>query len=185
MTNTFTSPQFLKALAFAADKHKSQRRKGEEGIPYINHCIEVALLLNQVGKVEDEELLIAALLHDTIEDTNTKAEEIEQAFGERVRDIVLEVSDDKSLPKAVRKQLQIEKAAQKSPEARTLKLADKICNIRDIILHPPKNWPTERKLDYLAWAAKVIDQIRGAHPALEALFDEWLEKGKAYFQANS
>ena len=124
--------QLITALAFAADKHKNQRRKDAEASPYINHPIALAnLLLNEAG-VEDQRVLIAAVLHDTIEDTDTTEQELVKHFGKDVADIVLEVTDDKALPKAERKRLQIEHAAHISRRAKLVKLADKICNLRDI-----------------------------------------------------
>jgi GTP diphosphokinase / guanosine-3',5'-bis(diphosphate) 3'-diphosphatase len=117
-------------------------------------------------------VLCAAVLHDTIEDTETTAAELENRFGPRISSIVVEVTDDKSLPKQVRKQLQIEHAANASREAKLVKLADKICNLRDILSAPPAGWPAERKQAYFDWAAQVVANIRGIHPGLEAAFDE-------------
>ena len=129
--------QLITALAFAADKHKNQRRKDADASPYINHPIALAnLLLNEAG-VEDQRVLIAAVLHDTIEDTDTTEQELVRYFGKDVADIVLEVTDDKALPKAERKRLQIEHAAHISRRAKLVKLADKICNLRDITASPP------------------------------------------------
>ncbi|MDX2306263.1 MAG: HD domain-containing protein [Microscillaceae bacterium] len=177
-------PKILKALEFAAEMHKKQKRKGEEDIPYINHCIHVARLISDVGQIQDENLLIAAILHDTLEDTEAQPRDILTLFGKPVLDIVLEVSDDKSLPKAERKRLQIETAAKKSSNAKILKIADKISNIRDIIDHPPKDWSIKRRLEYLDWSAQVIDQIRGANDPLEALFDQYLQEGKNLLNSN-
>ena len=130
----------MTALAFAADKHKNQRRKDADASPYINHPIALAnLLLNEAG-VEDQRVLIAAILHDTIEDTDTTEQELVKHFGKDVADIVLEVTDDKALPKAERKRLQIEHAAHISRRAKLVKLADKICNLRDITASPPAGW---------------------------------------------
>lgn len=163
---------FLKALRFAAHKHRDQRRKDAEASPYINHPIDLAnLLCNEVG-ICDAELLCAALLHDTLEDTDTTAEEVEQAFGQRIRDLVMEVTDDKRLPKWERKRLQVAHAAHLSPKAKLVKLADKICNVRDVVHKPPSQWPLERRQGYFDWAKQVVDQLRGIHPELEALFDE-------------
>lgn len=164
--------QLMTALAFAADKHKNQRRKDAEASPYINHPIALAnLLLNEAG-VEDQRVLIAAVLHDTIEDTDTTEQELVRHFGKDVADIVLEVTDDKSLPKAERKRLQIEHAAHISRRAKLVKLADKICNLRDIAASPPADWSIERKREYFDWAKSVVDELRGVHPGLEHLFDK-------------
>jgi len=159
------------ALEFAADKHRHQRRKGEEASPYINHPIELVHVLVHEGNVEDLDVLCAALLHDTIEDTKTTREELAAAFGETIAEIVAEVSDDRSLEKAERKRRQTEHAPHLSPRAKLVKLADKICNLRDINRHPPRDWPLQRKQDYFDWAKSVIDGLRGANPNLEAVFD--------------
>lgn len=168
----------LKALRFAAGRHNDQRRKDAKSSPYINHPIEVAETLWRVGEVRDEVLLVAAILHDTIEDTDTTSEEIEKEFGKEVLDLVLEVTDDKSLPKQTRKQLQIEHAPHKSRKAKLLKLADKINNIHDIIKSPPSNWSLERRQEYLLWTEKVVAGLRGVHPKLEGQYDELLAEGK-------
>jgi guanosine-3',5'-bis(diphosphate) 3'-pyrophosphohydrolase len=161
----------FRALAFAAHKHRDQRRKDAEASPYINHPIALAEVLAGEGGVADPEVLAAALLHDTIEDTDTSLEELRREFGGRVAAMVAEVTDDKNLPKAERKRLQIEHAAGISPGAKLVKLADKICNLRDVSDRPPAQWDLQRRQEYFEWAKKVIDQLRGAHPKLEAAFD--------------
>jgi guanosine-3',5'-bis(diphosphate) 3'-pyrophosphohydrolase len=161
----------LKATQFAAEKHKNQRRKDAEASPYINHPISLANVLANEGGVTDPVVLCAALLHDTIEDTNTTADELRELFGNAITNVVLEVTDDKSLDKAKRKQLQIEHARHASSQAKLVKLADKICNLRDIAATPPADWTQERKDQYFDWAKAVIDGLRGEHPQLEALFD--------------
>ena len=161
----------LKALAFAAFKHRDQRRKDPEASPYINHPIALADVLVNEGGVSDVEVLCAALLHDTVEDTATTHEELAAAFGERIAGIVAEVTDDKALPKAERKRLQIEHAAQLSPAARLVKLADKICNLRDVAERPPVSWDLARRREYFDWAKRVVDNLRGINPSLERAFD--------------
>ena len=131
-----------------------------------------------VAEVRDINLLVAAILHDTIEDTNTTAEEINAEFGEDVLALVLEVTDDKSLPKETRKQLQVEHAPHKSERAKLLKIADKINNIRDIIKSPPESWSMERRQEYLLWSEKVVAGLRGASPELESQYDALLAQGK-------
>ena len=165
---------FLKAVKFSAEKHRRQRRKDKQASPYINHPIEVAEILWTTGNVNDITVIVAALLHDTLEDTDTTPDELRIHFGEDVLALVLEVSDDKTLPKPERKRRQIEKAPFLSPRARLLKLADKICNIRDIANFPPHNWSWQRKFEYLEWAASVIDGLRGVNRELEIHFDETL-----------
>ena len=162
----------LKALAFAAHKHRDQRRRDPEASPYINHPISLANVLCNEGHVTDTEVICGALLHDTVEDTDTTPEELLQEFGLAIRDIVLEVTDDKTLPKAERKRLQIEHAAHASPKAKLVKLADKICNLRDIAVSPPVEWSLARCQEYFDWAKEVIDGLRGVHEGLESVFDD-------------
>ena len=161
----------FKALAFSAEKHSKQKRKDIDKSPYINHPISLANILAKRWVI-DENVLCAAILHDTIEDTKTTADELRKHFGEKITSIVLEVSDDKSLEKEVRKQLQIDHAASLSREAKLVKLADKIANITDIINTPPVNWSKERKQEYFAWAKAVVDNLRGVHQGLEGEFDD-------------
>jgi len=161
----------FRALAFAAHKHRDQRRKDAEASPYINHPIALAEVLAGEGGVADVEVLAAALLHDTIEDTATTAAELRAEFGERIAAMVEEVTDDQNLPKAERKRLQIVHAAGLSPGARLVKLADKICNLRDVADRPPAKWDLQRRQEYFEWARRVIDGLRGTHPKLEAAFD--------------
>lgn len=168
----------LRAIDFAARKHRDQRRKDEEASPYINHPISVSLLLAQVGEVTDPEVLAAAILHDTLEDTETNGEELEEKFGQRVRNLVEEVSDNKSLDKQRRKQLQVEDARDLSPDAVLIKLGDKIANVLDVTYSPPKNWPLERKKEYLDWAEAVVNNCPRVNSALESHFAEVLQQGR-------
>jgi len=161
----------LKALHFAAEKHRHQRRKGAEASPYINHPIAVAHTLSVVGGVTDLSILAAAVLHDTVEDTETTQEELAQQFGEDTASIVAEVTDDKSLPKAERKRRQIAHAPQLSNAAKLVKLADKLCNVTDIVERPPE-WPQWRKDEYVRWAGEVVEGLRGTNEALEIRFDQ-------------
>jgi guanosine-3',5'-bis(diphosphate) 3'-pyrophosphohydrolase len=173
-------PSILRAAAFAAERHRDQRRKGKDASPYINHPLALARLLADECREHDPKVLVAALLHDTVEDTATTFAEIEQLFGAEVAAIVREVTDDKSLPKAERKRLQVERAAHASRAARLVKLADKICNLRDLSNAPPTDWTRERLREYFDWAKAVVERIRGTHPQLEALFDrEYLRKPPA------
>jgi GTP diphosphokinase / guanosine-3',5'-bis(diphosphate) 3'-diphosphatase len=162
----------IRATAFAADKHRNQRRKDAEASPYINHPIALANVLAHEAGVDDVTVLAAALLHDTIEDTATTSQEVEATFGAEIAGIVVEVTDDKSLPKAERKRAQIEHAPHLSQRAKLVKLADKICNLRDMSDCPPADWPLERRREYFDWARQVIDGVRGTHSQLEALFDD-------------
>lgn len=164
--------KLIQAIHFAADRHRNQRRKDVEASPYINHPIALTNVLANEAFIEDDRVLIAAILHDTLEDTETTETELVRLFGQEITAIVLEVTDDKTLPKAERKRLQIEHASTISRRAKLVKLADKICNLRDINANPPSNWPEERKREYFEWAKAVVDGLRGVHPALEHLFDE-------------
>ena len=171
MSNHDDTGALVRAIAFAADKHRNQRRKDKDASPYINHPIALAdILVNEAG-VTDIQTLCAAILHDTIEDTETSAGELEEVFGGEIAGIVLEVSDDKSLDKQERKRLQIEHAAHASIKARLVKLADKISSLRDVHSSPPTSWGLERKQEYFDWARQVIDQLKGTDSTLEALFD--------------
>lgn len=162
----------LTALEFASIKHRDQRRKDAEASPYINHPIALAKVLSAEGRIIDTKIICAALLHDTIEDTETTAEELQAQFGKAITKIVLEVTDDKNLPKAERKRLQIEHARHPSKPAKLVKLADKICNLRDILYNPPAKWPLKRKQEYFDWSKAVIDQVQGTNKKLEKIFDE-------------
>jgi guanosine-3',5'-bis(diphosphate) 3'-pyrophosphohydrolase len=178
--------KLLQALKFAADKHRDQRRKGAHQPPYINHPIEVCEQLIRVGKVEDLNILLAALLHDTVEDTDATPEELETLFGKQVREIVAEVTDDKSLPKAARKEKQVEHAPHLSVEAKQVKLSDKISNIREIGNDPPADWSRERKLEYLAWGERVINAgLRNVNADLEKLFDETTQTARTKIEAEN
>lgn len=168
----------LKALHFAADKHRDQRRKDVDASPYINHPIEVAELLARVGGITDLVTLQGAILHDTIEDTRTTPAELEAVFGAQVRRVVEEVTDDTELPKVERKRLQIEHARQLSERAKHIKLADKISNVRSVTETPPANWPLTRRQEYLGWADQVVAGLRGSNAPLEQLYDRVAEEGK-------
>jgi len=168
--------EFVKAVAFAADKHRNQRRKDADASPYINHPIELVNVLINEGGIDDVIVLCAAVLHDTIEDTDTTIEELHGHFGPKVAAIVMEVTDDKSLDKATRKQMQVDHAPHISREAKLVKLADKICNLRDILASPPAGWPAARKQEYFEWASRVVRGLRGVHPSLEDVFEQMLSR---------
>jgi guanosine-3',5'-bis(diphosphate) 3'-pyrophosphohydrolase len=170
--------RLLRALEFAALKHRDQRRKGNHQAPYINHPIQVATLVATVGQCEDIAVLQAAILHDTIEDTDATPEEIESEFGPDVRKLVLEMTDDMSLPSQQRKQKQIDRAATLSDRAKLIKIADKIANVGDIARHPPSDWTFERRRNYFNWTKQVIDRVRGTNAALESSYDEALRQAR-------
>jgi guanosine-3',5'-bis(diphosphate) 3'-pyrophosphohydrolase len=162
----------LMAIAFAADKHRHQTRKDAEASPYIIHPIAVATVLAVEADVSDEATLLAAILHDTVEDTETTLAELEENFGSEVTGLVNELTDDKSLEKGERKRLQIERARESSPRAKEIKIADKISNVRDIAVSPPADWPLERRREYLTWSERVVAGCRGVNPKLDQAFDE-------------
>ena len=185
MTETTDLKVLARALAFAAHKHRDQRRKDVEASPYINHPIALFDHLVNVGGIADTEILSAALLHDTIEDTETTHGELVDEFGAFISGIVAEVTDDKSLPKPERKRWQVEHAPHLSTRARAVKLADKTCNLRDVTESPPRKWSLKRRKDYFDWAREVIDNLRGEWPVLEAAFDRECEKKPAATQGRS
>lgn len=168
------SAELLRALTFAAERHSRQRRKGGDDIPYINHPIDVASILAVGAGMDKQDVLVAAVLHDTVEDTPTTPEEIEELFGPNVAGLVAEMTDDKSLPKIRRKELQIEHAADLTDDAKMLKLADKISNVRDLANTPPHGWSLQRQIEYLDWTEAVIAGCRGVNENLERLYDESL-----------
>lgn len=168
----------LKALKFAAEKHRHQRRKDAAGSPYINHPIEVAEKIWNVGEHGDVNTICAALLHDTVEDTDATFEEVDKEFGKVIGDMVREVTDDKSLPKAVRKQKQVEHAPHLSLGAKHIKLGDKASNVKDIHRTPPPDWSKERKAEYLSWTESIITTIRGTNPRMEEMYFEILTEAR-------
>lgn len=161
----------LDAASFAAERHRKQRRKDVDASPYINHPLALASILAKEGGVTDSITIAAALLHDVVEDTETTPEELRERFGDEVASVVAEVTDDKALPKHVRKQLQVEKAASKSDRAKLVKLADKISNLRDIAATPPADWDLDRRQAYFDWSRQVVAGLRGVNPALELAFE--------------
>lgn len=176
-------PRLFAALNFAALKHSGQLRKSADMSPYINHPISVADILAREGGIADPDTLAAALLHDTLEDTDTHVTELESLFGAKVAAVVAELTDDMTLPKPERKALQILLARDYSERARLVRLADKIANVRDVTHNPPAHWSLERRLRYLLWAGEVVGSLRGVHAALESRFDEALEQGFARLPA--
>lgn len=164
----------FKAILFAIGKHEGQIRKDAERSPYITHPLLVAQVLLEIGDVQDPSTLIAAILHDTLEDTKTTEAEIREAFGEEILQIVLEVTDDKSLEKIARKRLQVIHAPSISVKAKVIKLSDKLVNCRDILNSPPEDWHLGRRREYIQWAADVVENLRNANAPLELAFDQIL-----------
>jgi guanosine-3',5'-bis(diphosphate) 3'-pyrophosphohydrolase len=172
MKNLTDVAEILDAVMFAAERHRNQRRKDVDATPYINHPLSLACLLANEGGVQDLDVLKAAILHDTIEDTETSEDELRAKFGDVVTNIVLEVTDDKSLSKAQRKQLQIDHASHKSSGAALVKLADKTCNLRDIAASPPADWSLARRREYFDWAKQVVNGLPLVNSKLLALFND-------------
>ncbi|HSM81038.1 MAG TPA: HD domain-containing protein [Nodosilinea sp.] len=173
-----TTAALLEALHFAATKHRDQRRKDEEASPYINHPIRVAQLLACEGGVSDLVTLQGAILHDTLEDTETNPEELEHHFGPEVRQLVQEVTDDMGLPRDERKRLQVEQIAHRSRRAQQIRIADKTANVLDVTTAPPASWSLERRREYLDWTEQVVARCRGCNPALEEFYDGVLARGR-------
>ena len=177
MTKEAELKLLIKALTFAANKHRNQRRKNADAFPYINHPISLVNILCNEVHITDINVICSALLHDTVEDTETTSEELANEFGHEISSIVMEVTDDQTITvRQKRKQLQVEHAAHISDQAKMLKLADKISNLRDLSIDPPATWSLQRKREYFDWAKQVIDQLRGTHSELEELFDQAYSK---------
>jgi guanosine-3',5'-bis(diphosphate) 3'-pyrophosphohydrolase len=174
-----TINKLVEAASFAAQRHTGHQRKGDKQEPYINHPLEVANMLANVGGVDDVDVLIAAILHDTVEDVGVLKEDIVERFGDRVAGIVMEVTDDKSLPKEERKRLQVEHAPHLSNEAKLVKLGDKISNITDVTNSPPADWDLDRRRRYVEWGEAVVLGLRGSNDALERHFDDVVKRAKS------
>lgn len=168
----------LQAAHFSADKHRDQRRKGSRNTPYINHPLEVAERLNRIGGIEDASVLVAAILHDTLEDTETTADEIGRLFGAAVARLVVELTVDKEPYWTVRKRNEIDDAPKLSPMAKLIKLSDKTSNIADTASNPPGDWTLQRRRDYLEFASLVADGCRGVSAAMDAEFDRVLAEAQ-------
>jgi guanosine-3',5'-bis(diphosphate) 3'-pyrophosphohydrolase len=171
----------LRALDYAADRHRNQRRKDLGQTPYVNHLIAVADLIANVGGVSDPAVLAAAVLHDVVEDAGVTNDEVAKQFGPDIAALVAEVTDDKSLDKQERKRRQVEHAPHLTPRAKLIKLADKIANVTDVIERPPVTWNRRRCTEYLAWSTEVVAGCRGTNAGLERRFDEALEQGHARY----
>jgi (p)ppGpp synthase/HD superfamily hydrolase len=168
----------LRAADAAARWHVHQRRKGAAEEPYVNHLLEVASLVAEATEGKNPKVVIAALLHDAIEDQEVPRELIAREFGEEVAVLVEEVSDDKQLEKHHRKRMQVETARKKSDDAKRIKLADKTSNLRAITFSPPPDWSVKRRLEYIRWAKEVVSGLRGASPLLEQQFDRAAEEAE-------
>ncbi len=179
MANLNDMQLLVRAIEFAARKHRMQRRKDVDASPYINHPIALVSVLCVEAGISDVNVLVAAALHDTVEDTETTFAELEREFGATISGYISELTDDKSLPKAERKRLQIEHACKMSAEAGLVKLADKICNVRDVGNSPPVDWKADRCHEYFEWAKAVVDGLPSPNRKLRMLFDDAYEQGLA------
>lgn len=175
--------KLARAADYAARQHAGQQRKGVKAEPYINHLAEVTLLLAEATGGTDVILLLGGLLHDTVEDTDAEPADLVRLFGQEVADLVVDVTDDKSLPKEKRKRLQVEHAPHLSPRGKLLKIADKTSNLRGIVHSPPQGWSAERLREYVQWAEEVVRSCRGLNAALEAKFDEAYAEAKRHYGA--
>jgi GTP diphosphokinase / guanosine-3',5'-bis(diphosphate) 3'-diphosphatase len=182
MTGQDDISMLIKAYKFASVKHADQRRKGLKGEPYINHLTDVADILWNSGEVRDIPTVVAGILHDTIEDTETNRQEVAEEFSVEIASAVMEVTDDNSLSKQKRKQLQIEKAPSLSFMARQVKLADKISNLQGVLDSPPASWNDKRLLEYALWGEKVINRIKGTNEKLEQMFYDLFYKAKKKYE---
>jgi len=174
---------FLKALEFAAYRHRFDKSKNEE--PYINHIIQVCVLLSTIGEVNDSETLVAAALHDILEKTSTKPNDISLHFGEDVCRLVMELSDQNFENEMERWHQQMEKVRNMSDKSKVIKLADKIANVESVITFPPVGWDIQRRTIYLEWSGKIISALRGTNEKLENYFDELMKAEQASYALRS
>ncbi|KAE9547898.1 hypothetical protein FO519_008890 [Halicephalobus sp. NKZ332] len=166
----------MKASDFAARRHRFQRRKDPHQTPYINHPIGVAHILANEAGIKDPTVIAAAILHDTVEDTKTTSEEIKAMFGDEIHHIVAECTDDKSLPKQKRKELQVQNARSHSHKAKLVHLADKLYNLRDIERVRPIGWSPEVVKAYVKWSRQVLEELRGTNQILEEALDNIINR---------
>ncbi|VDK82368.1 unnamed protein product [Litomosoides sigmodontis] len=176
--NGFTDDMSLviKAADLAARRHRKQRRKDATQTPYVNHPIGVAYILTNEGKITDAATIIAAILHDTVEDTKTTDEEIRKMFGDEVADIVKECTVMKSMKREERMKSQLEKASKLSCKAKLIQLADKLYNIRDIERGTPFGWTNQQTMEYVLFAKDLLLNIRGTNGPLETALDDVINK---------
>jgi GTP diphosphokinase / guanosine-3',5'-bis(diphosphate) 3'-diphosphatase len=164
------NPLLIKAASFAAQKHQQQKRKGVAELPYINHPLEVANILANEGGIDDVHTLCGAMLHDVLEDTDSNVAELTAFFGQEITAIVQEVTDDRTLPKAERKKAQLDGITSKSRSAQAIKIADKICNLRDMVALSGAEWPTTERVAYCHWSGEMVERLAAGHPLLAAVF---------------
>lgn len=167
----------LLAVNYAAEKHQNQRRKNSEKTPYINHPLRVAQYIAEGGENEIE-IWIAAILHDTVEDTDATLEEIEKLFSSRISKLVAEVTDNKSLPKVEREKLQVSHAAEISKEAKLIKMADKLHNLTSFLYVPPAGWSAKEIQGYFVWSKAVMDNCKNVNEYLENKLNYLFNEGK-------
>lgn len=178
---TFVSPHVRHADTFAERAHAGQYRKGKPGaprIPYIEHPRAVARILHDEAGIVSHIALQAALLHDTIEDTGVTHADLAREFGREVADVVVELTNDPSVPREGKTAAQIDKARKMSPIAAAVKMADKTANLRDLLNSPP-DWEDMRRLQYFHDANSVVGAMRNRHPVLQEMFDKIYQEGVA------
>ena len=166
----------MRAIEFATDAHKAQKRKAS-GEPYIIHPIRVLRILTEAG-ITDDTVLIAAVLHDVVEDTSVTLDEITRVFGKRVSNFVFEVTNNPDLSKVDKKKAQVTKASNMSSGAKLIKMADMIDNLSDLLVAPPPDWTKERVKGYFVWKYVIFSSLRGVNSylvnELEKLFSSVL-----------
>lgn len=176
-------PVLLAAVEYAARAHAGQTRKGAAAEPYVTHVVDVARRLAEVAP-ENETLLVAAVLHDVVEDTDLTETAVAGRFGAAVAALVMEVTDDATLPTAERKRRQVVEAPGLSRSAKLLKLADKTSNLVALAESPPP-WPEDRLREYLRWAEQVVAGLCGTEARLEAAFDAAAGRVRSLLEARS
>ncbi|KAM3718084.1 Guanosine-3',5'-bis(diphosphate) 3'-pyrophosphohydrolase MESH1 [Dirofilaria immitis] len=173
---TYDTSLIIKAVDLAARRHRQQRRKDAIQTPYVNHPIGVAYILTNEGQITDTATIIAAILHDIVEDTKTTDKEIRETFGDEVADIVKECTVVKSVKREIRMKSQLQKASELSHKAKLVQLADKLYNIRDIERCIPFGWTKQNVTEYVLFAKNLLSSIRGIHGPLENALDDAINK---------
>jgi len=157
----------LGAAIFATEKHKSQVRSNEKKTPYIIHPIEVADLVMKIGHVYDKDVLITALLHDVMDDTQTTYEQITSLYGTKVSSYLEEMTSKQGLSLKEQKKQQIMQAFRQNPSVAIIKLSDKLSNLKTLATSPPPSWSRDRIDQYFQWAQTVIENLPESNQLLK------------------
>lgn len=152
------------ALSFAAQRHRDAPRPGAD--PCLAHPIAVADAIVSIGGVTDAVVLCAALLHDVVNNTETPPQLLMDRFGREIADVVLDISDDRSLPEVQRRRVQVAYAPNLSGRARLVRLADMLCRLRRLAAVPRAERAAE-----VAWVAQMVAGLGGMNTALETAAD--------------